>query len=171
MRESKAQPLSYALSLARKHGLPFDRRVRVAHSLSACLRRYAQSNYLFLWPTISADIERRSSRVRFFSIAAVSSEMCGISQRCSATKQIGFSVLIQLRSSNRARFSGLSEGALSPTNSRRGQGPVNRKSGPRRRRQMTILLSRYASPLRSAAPINSNRPALWDQGRRHTLNS
>src|SRR6476646_1570768 len=33
-------------------------------------------------------------------------EMCGISQRCSAMNQIGFSVVIQLRSSNRARFTG-----------------------------------------------------------------
>ena len=60
--------------------------------------------------------------------------MCGISQRCSAMNQIGFSVGIQLRSSNRVRFTGLSEGALSPTDSRRGQGPVSRKSGARRRR-------------------------------------
>ena len=34
---------------------------------------------------------------------------------------------------------------------------------------MTILLSRYAPPLRSAAPFNSSRPALWDQGRRHIV--
>ena len=36
----------------------------------------------------------------------VSKEMCGISQRCSAMNQIGFSVVIQLRRSNRARFTG-----------------------------------------------------------------
>ena len=129
----------------------------------------SQPDYFFLWPTISPRTVRRSTRVRFFSVAGVSNEMCGISQRCSAMNQIGFSVVIQLRSPNRVRFSGLSERALSPTNSRRGQGPVSRKSGARRRRQMTILLLRYASPLRSAAPINSSRPALWDQGRRHIV--
>jgi len=54
-------------------------------------------NHFFLWPTISARIVRRSMRVRSFSIAGVSNEMCGISQRCSAMNQIGFSVVIQWR--------------------------------------------------------------------------
>ena len=45
----------------------------------------------FLWPTISPRTVRRSTRVRLFSIAGVSNERCGISQRCSAMNQIGFS--------------------------------------------------------------------------------
>src|ERR1043166_8398685 len=64
------------------------------------------TNYLFLWPTISPRRVRRSTRVRFFSILGVSNEMCGISQRYSAMNQVGFSVVIQWRSSNRARFTG-----------------------------------------------------------------
>jgi len=44
-----------------------------------------------------------------FFIVDVSNEMCWISQRYSAMNQIGFSVVIQWRSSNRARFSELSE--------------------------------------------------------------
>ncbi len=55
------------------------------------------TNYLFLWPTISPRNVRRSTRVRFFSIAGVRSRMCGISQRYSAMNQIGFSVVIQCR--------------------------------------------------------------------------
>lgn len=51
----------------------------------------------FLWPTISPRTMRRSTRVRFFSIASVSSEICGISQRYSATNQVGFSVVIQFK--------------------------------------------------------------------------
>jgi hypothetical protein len=65
-----------------------------------------RGNHFFLWPTISARSVRRSTRVRFFSIADVSNEMCGISQRYSAMNQIGFSVVIQCRSSNRERFTG-----------------------------------------------------------------
>jgi hypothetical protein len=61
---------------------------------TACHHR---TNYLFLWPTISLRTVRRSTRVRFFSIAGVSNEICGISQRCSAMNQVGFSVAIQLR--------------------------------------------------------------------------
>ena len=63
-------------------------------------------NYFFLWPIISPRSVRRSTRVRFFSITDVSNEMCGISQRCSAMNQIGFSVVIHCRGSNRARFTG-----------------------------------------------------------------
>src|SRR4029077_11307193 len=51
----------------------------------------------FLWPTISPRTVRRSTRVRFFSVAGVSNEMCGISQRYSAINQVGFSVVIQFR--------------------------------------------------------------------------
>ncbi len=57
----------------------------------------AATFYFFLWPTISPSNVRRSTRVRRFSIAGVSNEMCGISQRYSAMNQIGFSVLIQFR--------------------------------------------------------------------------
>ena len=54
------------------------------------------TNYFFcLWPSISPRNVRRSTRVRFFSIAGVSNEMCGISQRYSAMNQTGFSVVIQ----------------------------------------------------------------------------
>src|SRR5206468_10927501 len=63
-------------------------------------------NHRVLWPTISPDIVRRSTRARFLSIDGVSSEMCGISHRCSAMNQTCLSVVIQLRSSKRARFTG-----------------------------------------------------------------
>ena len=62
--------------------------------------------YFFLWPIISPRTLRESSLVRFFLMLDVSSEMCGISQRCSAINQTGFSVVIQLRWSKRARFTG-----------------------------------------------------------------
>jgi hypothetical protein len=54
-------------------------------------------SHFFLWPTISPSKVRRSTRVRFFCIAGVSNEMCGISQRCSAMNQTGFSVVIQFK--------------------------------------------------------------------------
>jgi len=57
----------------------------------------SQGVYRFLWPTISPLRVRRSTRVRFFSIAGVSNEMCGISQRYSAMNQIGLSVIIQFK--------------------------------------------------------------------------
>ena len=60
--------------------------------------------YFFLCPNISPRMVRGSRRVRRFSIAGVSSEMCGISQRCSAMNQIDFSVAIQWRRSKRARL-------------------------------------------------------------------
>ena len=44
----------------------------------------------FLWPTISPRTVRWSTRVRFFSIAGFSNEMCGISQRYSAMNQTRF---------------------------------------------------------------------------------
>ena len=45
---------------------------------------------LVLASIISPRIDRRSMRVRFFSIAGVSNEMCGMLQRCSAINQIGY---------------------------------------------------------------------------------
>ena len=54
-------------------------------------------SHFFLWPTISPRSVRRSTRVRFLSIAGVSNEICGISQRYSAMNHIGFSVVIQCR--------------------------------------------------------------------------
>ena len=74
-------------------GFEIDKR----NSLNPVRHFACGENYFFRWPTISPDIVRRSSRVRFFSIAGVSNETCGISQRCSAMNQIGFSVVIQLR--------------------------------------------------------------------------
>src|SRR5206468_7858749 len=64
------------------------------------------TNYFLRWPIISPRSVRRSTRVRFFSIAVVSNEMCGISHKYSAMNQTGLSVVIQLRSSKRARFTG-----------------------------------------------------------------
>ena len=61
---------------------------------------------LLRWPTISPRTLRGSSRLRFFFMLDEISEMCGMSQRCSAINQTGFSVVIQLRRSNRARFTG-----------------------------------------------------------------
>jgi hypothetical protein len=69
-------------------------RFAILQANTACHHR---RNYLFLWPTISPRSVRRSTRVRFFSIAGVSSEMCGMSQRYSAMNQIGFSAVIQFR--------------------------------------------------------------------------
>ena len=61
----------------------------------------------FRWPTISLSQVRRSTRVRCFSKPRLSNGWCGMSQRYSAMNQISFSDVIQLRSSNRARFTGL----------------------------------------------------------------
>src|SRR5437899_11871345 len=65
--------------------------------------------HFFLWPIISPRTLRGSSRVRFLFMLGVSNEMCGISQRCSAINQTGFSVVIQLRRSKRTRFTGRDE--------------------------------------------------------------
>src|SRR5215831_5199916 len=69
-------------------------------------RAFPNPDYFVRWPTISARNVRRSRRVRFFAIAGVSNERCGISQRYSAMNQIGFSVVIQFLLSKRARFTG-----------------------------------------------------------------
>jgi len=82
-----------------------DRESAIARSARRPLPKPSK-NYFFLCPTISPDMVRRSRRVRFFSIAGVSNEMCGISQRYSAMNHVGFSVVIQLTRSNRARFTG-----------------------------------------------------------------
>jgi len=60
----------------------------------------------FRWPTISPLTVRGSTLVRRFSAPRGNNGVCGISHRCSAMNQIGLSVVIQLRSSNRARFTG-----------------------------------------------------------------
>ena len=78
----------------------------IARAQSQAKHLCSPSESFFSMADHFAGIVRRSSRVRFFSIAGVSNEMCGISQRCSAMNQIGFSVVIQLRPSNRARFTG-----------------------------------------------------------------
>jgi hypothetical protein len=75
--------------------LLFQRQASCRHKLKSLDQICRGANHLFLWPTISPCMVRRSTRVRLFSIAGVSSEMCGISQRYSAMNQTGFSVVIQ----------------------------------------------------------------------------
>lgn len=64
------------------------------------------SHFFFWWPSISLCQVRGSTRVRCFSSPRLSRGRCGMSQRYSAMNQMSFSEVIQLRSSNRARFTG-----------------------------------------------------------------